>query len=73
MGRQGTSNRLVQYNTRLLESDTAKEYGIPFDNNWYSLHVKTREVMVAGRLGKQWLDMLQEEDAVRRSSAKHIR
>ncbi len=57
---------LSSYTERLLEAETARSYGITFDAAWYGLSLRSREVMVAARLGKQWLDMLQEEEMSRR-------
>jgi len=51
-----------------LEAEAAKDYGIPFDYHWYELPVRTREVMIAAKMGKTWLDNLQEEEIVRRSA-----
>lgn len=45
--------------------ETAKEYGILFDEHWYSIPLYTREIMIAGRLGRNWIDMLNQEEAMR--------
>ena len=60
---------LAEYSERLLEAETAKEYSIPFDSNWYGLPVKTREVMIAARMGKAWLDNLQGEEEIRKAKS----
>jgi hypothetical protein len=50
----------------MFELETAKASGIPFDERWYSIPKYGREIMIAGRLGRQWLDMLSEEEAIRK-------
>jgi hypothetical protein len=52
----------------MMELEVATLYGIPFDERWYSIPKYTREIMIAGKLGKGWLDMLVEEEALRKSS-----
>jgi hypothetical protein len=54
------------YGIRFLEADIAKDYQIPFDQTWYSIPVYTREIMIAAKMGKNWLIQLQEEDAMPR-------
>jgi hypothetical protein len=49
----------------MFEMESAKEYGIPFDEHWYSIPLYTREIMIAGRLGRHWIDMLNEEEIMR--------
>ena len=50
-----------------MEIETAAIYGIPFDERWYSIPVHTREMMIAGRLGKSWITALSEEEAIRKA------
>jgi hypothetical protein len=50
----------------MMELETATLYGIPFDEHWYSIPVYTREIMIAGKLGKGWMTMLSEEEATRK-------
>jgi hypothetical protein len=52
----------VNYNVRLLEAETAMEYSIQFDDTWYNIPEITRANMIAARLGRQWLDSLQQEE-----------
>jgi len=51
----------------LLEAEAAKEYGMAYNEEWYSIAVKSREMMIAARTGRQWIEMLQTEDMMRRS------
>jgi hypothetical protein len=53
------------FDIRMFEMESAKEYGIPFDEHWYSIPLYTREIMIAGRLGRHWIDMLNEEEIMR--------
>jgi len=55
------------FNVRLLEAETSREHGMSFDEAWYALPLLTREMMVAARIGRQWLSSLQAEDAAKRS------
>lgn len=45
--------------------ETAEKNGILFDEHWYSIPLYTREIMIAGRLGRHWIDMLNQEEAMR--------
>jgi hypothetical protein len=49
----------------MFEAETAKAYGILFDEHWYSIPLYTREIMIAVRLGRNWIDMLSQEEAMR--------
>jgi hypothetical protein len=51
----------VEFNVRLLAVETAQAHGIAFDEQWYALPLYTRHVMIAARVGRQWLTTLQEE------------
>ena len=51
----------VDHNVRLLAIETAREHGIPFDERWYKIPLQTREVMIAARLGRAWMDTLSQE------------
>jgi hypothetical protein len=50
---------------RFIEAVTAYELGIPFNEAWYEIPLKSREYMIATRLGKEWLKNLHEDYAVR--------
>jgi hypothetical protein len=39
-------------------------FGIPYDASWYSLPVKSREMMIASRIGRLWINSLSEEEAL---------
>ena len=64
---RNSSSEQVHYNVRLLEIETAMAYSIAFDEDWYGLPVLKRAVMIAGRLGRQWLQSLQEEEIASKS------
>lgn len=53
------------FDIRMFEMETARDYGILFDEHWYSIPTYTREIMIAGRLGRHWIDMLSQEEAIR--------
>jgi hypothetical protein len=57
----------IDFDIRMLELDTAFAYGIPFDDSWYSIPKRAREAMIAGKLGKDWMKMLSEEEVVRKA------
>lgn len=48
-----------------IEATTAFELGIPYDETWFSIPIKSRSYMVAARLGKEWLANLHEETAMK--------
>lgn len=50
---------------RFIEAVTAYELGIPFNETWFEMPLKSREYMVATRLGKEWIRNLHEEYAVK--------
>lgn len=50
-----------------MESLTAAELGIPYDETWFSIPIKSRNYMVATRLGREWLSSLHEEESVKKS------
>jgi len=56
------SHNPASFDVRLLEAETAQQYGIAFDSNWYAIPVKSREYMVAARIARLWLDNLQERE-----------
>jgi hypothetical protein len=66
-GRANPNRDLVNFNVRLLEAETAKDNGISFGNDWYSIPVQVREYMIAARLARQWIETLQADDIMRRS------
>lgn len=37
-------------------------YSITYDDTWYTISVLARANMIAGRLGRQWLESLQQEE-----------
>jgi hypothetical protein len=53
-----------------LEAETAMEYGIAFDKHWYEIPIKARAMMIGSRLGRQWINTLGEEEAVRKAKTK---
>ena len=57
----------VDFSIRMIELETANACGIRFDADWYSIPIYDREIMIAGRLGRQWISMLSEEEAVRKA------
>lgn len=59
---------MLEHNVMLWETETAEACGIPFDERWYSIPVKTREYMIAGRLGRQWGSGLIDEEAARKAA-----
>jgi hypothetical protein len=59
----GDQHSPVSMTERLLESETALEYGISFDSTWYNIPLISREVMIAGRIGRQWISSLQDKEA----------
>jgi hypothetical protein len=61
---KNSNQEQVDYNMRMLEIETAMAYSIVFDERWYEISMKTRATMVAGRLGRQWLESLQSEEMV---------
>lgn len=58
-----------EYSERVLEAETAMEYGIPFDESWYTIPLPSRTVMVAGRMGRMWIDTLGKEEAMEKMHA----
>jgi hypothetical protein len=66
-----SSDEKVDYGVRLLEIETAMAYSIQFDNTWYSIPAMTRATMIAGRLGRQWLASLQDEEVSVRIGTKN--
>ena len=48
---------------RFIEAVTAFTLGIPYDERWFEIPLKSRTYMVATRLGKEWMNNLQEEYA----------
>ena len=57
----------ADFDVRMFEMETAEKNGILFDEHWYSIPVYTREIMIAGRLGRHWIDMLNQEEAMRQA------
>jgi hypothetical protein len=50
---------------RFIEAVTAYELGISYNEDWFRIPLKSREYMVATRLGKEWLSNLHEEYAAK--------
>jgi hypothetical protein len=50
---------------RFIEAVTAYELGISYNEVWFEIPLKSREYMVATRLGKEWLSNLHEEHATK--------
>ncbi len=59
--RQRQDNGDTNFEIRMFEMETAKNHGIPFDANWYSIPVYGRAVMIAGSIGRNWIDVLNKE------------
>ena len=57
----------ADFSVRMFELETAQAFSIAFDESWYSIPKYSRETMIAGRLGRQWISMLSEEEAIRKS------
>lgn len=53
-----------------MEALTAGELGIPYDETWFSIPIKSRNYMVAARLGKEWIKGLHEEEAARMAKVR---
>jgi hypothetical protein len=60
--RQDEEN-LSSTSMRFIEAVTAFTLGIPYDERWFEIPLKSRTYMVATRLGKEWMNNLQEEYA----------
>lgn len=64
---EGLSSTGLSY----MESSTALELGIPYDETWFSIPLKSREYIMATRIARDWLKSLHEENAMR-SSRLHV-
>ena len=61
----GLPKSKLEHDIRLWEADTAKEYGIPYGDEWYKLPITVREHMVAAILGRKWINNLLEKEAMK--------
>jgi len=62
---RGFPSGKLDHNTRLIEAETAYELGIRFDEEWYNIPVVSREYMIATRLAKRWLDIMNTEESIK--------
>jgi len=62
----------IDYSIRVLEMETAMAFSVIFDDSWYSIPMKTRAVMIAGRIGRNWIESLDARETAIRSSSRSI-
>lgn len=54
------------HSNRLYEVECAKEYGIPFNENWYMLDTYTRAMMMAGTIVRNILTNMEIKQSQQR-------
>lgn len=54
----------ANYGMRWFEAETAEINGIPFDREWYSIDVYTREQMIASRIARATIGNLLQQEAM---------
>jgi len=59
-------DNLSSTSMRFIEAVTAHTLGMSYDETWFEIPILSRTYMVATRLGKEWLNNLQEEYAIQK-------